>query len=77
MMYQAEIEFRYTIDGKPFETPSRSDYSTSDYEAMKRIAAAYSPGTRHMVRYNPTNPNDIRMNAGYNFGFFLAPIIPS
>jgi len=74
-MYQAEIEFRYTLDGKPFDTPSRSDYSTSDYEAMKRIAAAYAPGTRHMVRYNPANPNDIRMNAGYNFGFFLFPIV--
>jgi hypothetical protein len=75
IMYQVEIDFRYTLDGKPFDTPSTPGYSTSNYTAMKRIADAYAPGTRHIIRYNPAEPNDIRMNAGYNFGFFLLPTI--
>lgn len=73
--YEAEVEFRYTLGGKSFDTRSRSDYSTSSYSAMKSIADAFAPGTRHMVRYNPADPQDIRMNAGYNFGFFFVPLL--
>jgi len=73
--YQAEMEFRYTVDGKAFETPSGPGYSTSDYLAMKHMADAYAPGTRHIIRCNPSDPNDIRMNAGYNFGFFFVPVL--
>jgi hypothetical protein len=74
-MYQAEIEFRYTVDGRQFTTPSTPGYSTSSYGEMKRMADTYAPGTRHTIRYNPANPNDIRFNAGYNFGFFFLPLL--
>ena len=74
-MYQAEIEFQYSVDGKEFVTPSTPGYSTSSYPEMKRMADAYAPGTRHMIRYNPADPNDIRFNAGYNFGFFFLPVL--
>jgi hypothetical protein len=73
--YEAEVEFLYTLGGKSFDTRSKSDYSTSSYSAMKSIADAFAPGTRHMVRYNPADPHDIRMNAGYNFGFFYNPLL--
>lgn len=74
-MYQVEVEFQYAIDGKQFLTPSTPGYSNSDYPSMKRIADSFGPGTRHIIRYNPADPNDIRMNAGYNFGFFFLPIL--
>ena len=74
-MYEAEIEFRYTVDGRQFTTPSTPGYSTSSYSEMKRMADTYTPGTRHTIRYNPANPNDIRFNAGYNFGFFMLPVV--
>lgn len=75
LMYEVEIDFRYVIDGKQFLTPSTPGYANSDYTAMKRIADSFGPGTRHMIRCNPADSNDIRMNAGYNFGFFLLPIL--
>jgi len=74
-MYEAAIEFRYTLNGKEYATPATSGYSSSSYTEMKRQADAYPPGTRHRVRYNPADPNDIRYNAGYTFGFFFLPVL--
>jgi hypothetical protein len=73
--YEARIEFQYAVGGKPFVSPSASSASTSNYLAVKRVADEYAPGTRHLIRYNPANPNDIRFDAGYNIGFFLVPLV--
>jgi len=75
MVYQAHIDFRYTVGGKQYTAPTGTDYSTSDYAEMKGKVDTYAPGTHHPIRYNPANPNDIRYDAGYTFGFFLAPLI--
>ena len=75
MMYQAEIDFQYTVDGKAFDTLAGPGYSTSSYAGMKSIVDEFAPRTRHLVRYNPADPNDVRMNAGYSFGFFLLPLM--
>jgi hypothetical protein len=75
MMYEAEIEFRYTLNGKEYVTPSNPGYSTSSYPEMKRLADTFAPGTTHLIRYNPADPNDIRFNAGYSFGFFFLPVL--
>ena len=74
-VYQAQIDFRYTAGGKQYTSPAGSDYSTSDYAEMKQKVDTYAPGTHHAIRYNPANPNDIRFDAGFTFGFFLAPLI--
>jgi hypothetical protein len=42
---------------------------------MKRLADRFARGTRHPIKYNPADPNDIRFNAEYSFRFFLLPII--
>lgn len=74
-VYQAHIEFRYAIGGKPYSTATGSHYSTSDFAEMKQKVDTYAPGTHHVIRYNPSNPNEIRYDAGFTFGFFLAPLI--
>ncbi len=74
-MYQAEIEFRYTVGGKQYATPTTSAYSTSSYTEMKHKVDFYAPGTRHAIRYNPADANDIRFDVGYSLGFFLLPFI--
>jgi hypothetical protein len=74
-MYEAEIEFRYTIDGRQFTAPSTPGYSTPSYPEMERMADTYAPGTRHTIRYNPADPKDIRFNAGYSFAFFRLSVI--
>jgi len=74
-MYGTEIEFRYTVDGREFNTPSSSSYRSSSYREMKGKADRYAPGTRHSILYNPSDPADVHFDAGYNIGFFLLPVI--
>jgi hypothetical protein len=73
--YGTEIEFRYRVNGREFRTPSSSSYRSSSYKTMKEKADEYSPGTRHSILYNPSDPADVRFDAGYNLGFFFLPAI--
>jgi len=74
-VYQAQIEFRYAVNGNQYTTPAASNFSTSNYAEMKQKVDTYAPGTHHPIRYNPANPNDISYDAGFTFGFFLGPLI--
>jgi Protein of unknown function (DUF3592) len=74
-MYGTEVEFHYTVSGKEYQTPATSSYKTSSYTEMKRQADIFAVGTTHALLYNPSDPNDIRYDAGYNFSFFLLPAI--
>ena len=74
-MYNTEIEFRYTVKGKEYITPAASPYSSSSTREMKRKVDKYAPSTFHSIRYNPADPNDIRFDVGYNFGFFFLPVL--
>ncbi len=74
-MYGTEFEFRYTVNGKEYQTPASSSYQSSSYVEMKRKVDAFAQGTQHPILYNPADPNDIRFDAGYSFGFFLLPVI--
>src|SRR5690348_12592041 len=73
--YEAEIVFRYTVGGKEYTSRSTPGYMTSRYSIMKRIVDTYAPGTHHPIRYNPEYPNIVIFNAGYNFAFFLLPVM--
>lgn len=77
MVYEANVEFRYTVGGKSYTAQAGSDYSTSDYAEMKQKVKTYAPGTHHPIRYNPGNPSDISYDAGFTIGFFLVPLIVS
>ena len=74
-LYKAEIEFGYTVAGKDYVTPAPSSYATSNYNSVRREVEKYAPGTRHSIRINPEDPNDIRFGMGYNFGIFALPLI--
>jgi hypothetical protein len=74
-MYRAAIDFRYSVNGKDYTVPSSSNYSSSSYNSVKKDVDTYAPGTRHPIRYNPTDPHDMRFDVGYNFGFFFLPVL--
>jgi hypothetical protein len=75
MMYKAAIEFRYAVDGREFSAPAASNISTSNFASVKREVDRYAVGTRHPIRHNPENPNDLRFDAGYTIGFFFLPVL--
>jgi Protein of unknown function (DUF3592) len=62
-VYSTKVEFRFAAAGKQF-TASSSDES-DDRGGANQTARGFVPGTRHTIRYNPANPNEIRFNAGY------------
>ena len=73
-LYQAHIDFRYAVAGKQYTAPAGSDYSSSNYAAMKQRVEANAPGTHHSIRYDPANPYAIRYDADYTFSFFGGPL---
>lgn len=73
--HRAEYELRYIVNGREYVTPESSSSSHSSHDTAARQAEHYGPGTRHRVRYNPDNPHDIRLHAGYSARFFLLPLL--
>ena len=58
-MYNADIEFRYVVGGTEYITPAPDDYSSSSYSGTKQKVAKYPAGSRHTIKYNPRDPNEI------------------
>jgi Protein of unknown function (DUF3592) len=78
IVYSATVEFRFAAAGKQF-TASGSEQS-DDRGGANQTARNFAPGTRHTIRYNPANPNEVRFNPGYfnvvyTIMFFMNPII--
>jgi energy-converting hydrogenase Eha subunit E len=58
--FEVIVEFRYPAAGQEYLSPS-SMSCTSSNEANQALAL-YAPGSWQEIRYNPTDPNDIRFN---------------
>ena len=72
--YGVEVDFRYTVNGREYRSPSSLGYTTSSYKSMRATAESFAPGSHHTIRYNPTAPYDVRFNAAYTFEFFMFPV---
>ncbi|MFB3827453.1 MAG: DUF3592 domain-containing protein [Bryobacteraceae bacterium] len=75
LMHRTVVEFQYTAAGRAFTTPGQSDYSSSSFRDMKRMADRFPKGSVHPIKYNPEDPSDISFTYGYNFGFFFLPLL--
>ena len=71
----ARVEFQYTLHGKQYTTLAGSRDWISNYAKMNRQVEINAPGTRHLIRYNPSNPSDIRFDLSGGFGSFLSPAL--
>ncbi len=73
-LYSAKLEIVYVVDGRPVTTELTS-FQSSNYEETARRAAEFPVGSRHAVRYDPNNPKQARIGAGWNRRFFAVPLI--
>lgn len=73
--YGASIQFRYRAAGVEYVSESRSSNGSGSREDMERVVAAFQPGTRCTIKYNPGDPREIRHDAGYTYDFFALPLI--
>ena len=74
-VYQALVDFHYTVGGRDYTATTGTHYSSSNYKEMKGKVDRFASGSHHPIRYNPDNPNDMREDAGYTFGFFITPVL--
>jgi hypothetical protein len=73
-LYSAKLEIVYAVDGRPV-TAELISFQSSNYEETSRRAAEFPIGSRHVIRYDPNNPTQARIGAGWNRRFFAVPLI--
>jgi hypothetical protein len=73
-LYAAQLQIAYVVDGQPI-TVQLTSFQSSNYEDTVRRAAEYPVGSRRAIRYNPQNPSEARIGAGWNRRFFAVPLI--
>lgn len=73
-LYAAKLQISYAVNGKAI-TADLTSFQSSNYAETQRRAAEFSVGSRHEVRYDPNNPEQARIGAGWNRRFFAVPLI--
>lgn len=74
--YSAKLGLLYTVDGKPITTELTS-FQDQDFQKTRARADEFKVGTRHEIRYDPRDPLQARIGAGWNAHFFALPLIVS
>ncbi len=74
--YSAHIGLLYTVDGQPITTEVTS-FQDQDYQKTRARANEFQVGSHHEIRYDPRDPLQARIGAGWNARFFALPLIVS
>ena len=73
-VYRAELQVLYTVDGQPV-TSELTSFESTNYEATLQRTQQFPVGSHHEVRYDPKNPAQARIGAGWSRTFFALPLI--
>jgi len=73
-LYRAKLQVLYTVGGQPV-TSDLTSFESSNYEATIRRTEEFPVGSHHVVRYDPANPAQARIGAGWNRTYFALPLI--
>jgi hypothetical protein len=73
-LYAAKIQIIYAVDNRPV-TAELTSFESSNYQETVRRAEEFPVGSRHAIRYDPRNPTQARIGAGWNRRFFAVPLI--
>jgi len=73
-LYRAKLEVLYTIRGQPI-TSELTSFESTNYEATKKRTEQFLVGSHHVIRYDPANPGQARIGAGWNRTYFALPLI--
>ena len=77
MLYDILLVLSYQVDHRPYVSSVGSLHQSTSYERKKKQADRFPPGSHTEVRYSPSDPRDIRIQAGYNVHFFAIPVFIS
>lgn len=73
-VYRAKLQVLYTINGQPV-TSELISFESGNYEATLRRTEQLPVGSRRNVHYDPANPSQARIGAGWNCTYFALPLI--
>jgi len=73
-LYRAQLLVLYTVAGQPV-TSELTSFESRNYEATLQRAQQFPVGSWHRVRYDPANPSQARLGAGWNRTFFALALI--
>jgi hypothetical protein len=73
-LYRAKLQVLYTVAGQPV-TSELTSFESTNYEATRRRTEQFRVGSHHAVRYDPANPAQARIGAGWNHTYFALPLI--
>jgi hypothetical protein len=73
-LYAAKLKIRYAVDGNAI-TADLTSFQSKDYEETQHRAAEFPVGSHRDIRYDPNNPEQARIGAGWNRHFFAVPLI--
>jgi len=74
MVYRAKLQMLYTVSGNPI-TSDLTSFESTNYEATLRRVEQFPVGSHHAVRYDPANPAQARIGAGWNRTYFALPLV--
>jgi hypothetical protein len=74
MVYRAKLQVLYTVNGSPI-TSDLTSFESTNYEATLRRVEQFPVGSHHTVRYDPANPAQARIGAGWNRTYFALPLM--
>ena len=72
--YRAKLQVVYTVASQPMVTDLTS-FQSKNYEATLERTEQFPVGSHHPIRYDPANPSQARIGAGWNKTFFALPIM--
>ena len=73
-VYRAKLQMLYTVNSQPI-TADLTSFESSNYEATQQRVAQFPVGSHQALRYDPANPAQARLGAGWNTTFFALPLI--
>lgn len=73
-LYNTALEFEFDAHGDRFRGGYVFPHASTNRKAKEKIVAQYPLGSVQPIRFNPEQPNDIRIHVGYNVDYFVVPV---
>jgi hypothetical protein len=72
--FEPQVEVQYTVEGREYRESAVFD-GTRNYASARRTVERNPVGERRVVRYNPGNPRDVRVEGGFSFESLIIPFV--
>jgi Protein of unknown function (DUF3592) len=72
-LYWPRVKLQYSVGGKEYARVADQSGATSSHTAIQKVVDSLPPGTHHLLPYDPANPQEIYVGAGWDLQTFWLP----